>query len=494
MRSIPIATQKRNNLRLLAVLLAGQFMANVDTAVVNVATPSIRADLHASGAELEFVVSGYVLTYAMLLVTGARLGDTRGYRRLFLTGLSVFTLASLACGLAPSVPVLIVVRVVQGSGAALMVPQVLSGIQLNFSGADRARAVGLYAIALSGGAIAGQILGGVLIAANLFGSGWRPIFLINVPIGVVLLVAAIRYLPADRGGRAKPLDFPGVVTLAATLLLAIVPLAVGRDLGWPGWTWICLAMSLPALAVFVVIERRVARQGGYPLINLPVLARPAVSWGLLALGIATATYFALLFTLALYLQQGLGKSPLYSGLALLSWVAAFGIAGPLLPRLHLSSRAALRVAPIGYLLLTTAYVGVSLSLFTGHFGGALFFVLLGLGGLGLGTGFAPMVAHITSSVPSGYAPDMSGLITTTSQVSAVIGIATFGTAYLNIATRTDPQSATHAFALITAGFALAALLAMAASYVSTQHRAPVVTLNHTYSQADKRPAAVRRAD
>ncbi|MGZ3667712.1 MAG: MFS transporter [Ktedonobacterales bacterium] len=492
MRPTPIATSERHRGWLLAVLLAGQFMANIDAAVVNVATPSIRASLHASGGELEFVISGYVLAYAVLLVTGARLGDTRGYRRLFIAGLGVFTLASLACGLAPNAPALIIVRVVQGVGAALMVPQVLSGIQLNFTGAERARAVGFYAAALSGGAIAGQILGGVLISANLVGSGWRSIFLINVPIGAVLLLAAMRYLPADRRGNVKSLDVPGVATLALTLLLAIVPLAIGRDLGWPLWTWACLVASIPALMAFVAVERRVARRGGYPLVNLIVLARPAVSWGLLALGTASTTYFALLFTLALYLQQGLGKSALFSGLALVSWVTAFGISGPLLPRLHLSARASSLVAPIGYLVLATAYLGVCISLVTGHASGVLLFVLLGLGGFGLGTGFAPMVAHVTSSVPDGYAPDMSGLITTTGQIAAALGIAIFGTAYLNLAPHPGPRAATHAFALVTAGFAVAALLSATASYLSNRLHADATIGEQPHEEVDTRFAALRR--
>lgn len=456
---------------LLAALLTGQFMANIDIAVVNVATPSIHASLHASGGAMELVVSGYVLAYAMLLVTGARLGDTHGYRRLFLTGLGVFTLASLACGLAPNAPVLIAVRVIQGIGAALMVPQVLNGIQLNFAaGPERARAIGWYAMALSGGAIAGQALGGALIAANLFGSGWRPIFLVNVPIGVVLLIVARRWLPADRSGQVKPLDLWGVATLAVALLLVVVPLALGRDLGWPAWTWLCLAVSPLAFGVFVAVERRVAVRGGYPLINLHILTRPAVAWGLIAYSASTSTYYALLFTLALYLQRGLGWSPLSSGLALVSWVTAFGITGPLLPRMRLSARVTLLIAPAGYLILAGGYLGLSLSLLTNHLSTALLIVLLGIGGFGLGAGFAPMIAHLTASVPSRYAPDISGLIATAAQMAAVIGIASFGTAYLNLAPEPGAQSATYAFMRITAWFGLAALVAMLSAYQSTRRR------------------------
>lgn len=231
--------------------------------------------------------------------------------------------------------------------------------------------------------------------------------------------------------------------------------------------------SLPALGVFVAVERRVALQGSYPLISLRVLRRPAVSWGLIAYGAATSTYFALLFTLAIYLQQGLGWSPLASGLALVSWVAAFGVAGPLLPRVRLAAHANVTplIAPAGYLILAAAHLGLSISLLTGHLSAALLIVLLGVGGFGLGTGFAPMIAHITASVVGRYAPDISGLITTTGQIAAVLGIAVFGTAYLSLAPHPGPQVATHAFTLITASFALTSLLAMLLAYQSTRRRA-----------------------
>ncbi len=450
--------------RLLAVLLAGQFMANVDTAIVNVAAPSIRTGLSASGGELQLVVSGYILTYAMLLVTGARLGQMRGYRRMFMIGLGLFTLASLACGLAPSAPALILARIVQGTGAAMMVPQVLSGIQLNFPGPERARAIGLYAVALSGGAVAGQVLGGLIVSANLFGATWQPVFLINVPIGLVLMAAAARFLPADQQRSAQRLDLAGVATLSIAVLLAIVPLILGRDQSWPGWTWVSLIASVPAVLVFITIERRVAAQGRDPLVNLQLLARPAIAWGLVAFGAAGSTYFSMLFVLALYLQQGLDKTPLYSGLALVSWVAAFGLAGPLLRRLP-AARVPL-FAPVGSLVLAGSYLGIGLSVMGGTPSGSLLIALLGLGGLGLGLGFSAIVAHITNSVPERYAPDASGLITTISQITAAAGIAIFGTLYLSLVAMPGPGPAMQAFSIVNAAFAVTAFLAAAAAYVS----------------------------
>ena len=431
--------------RLLAVLLTGQFMVNMDIAIVNVAAPAIRTGLRASGGALEFVVSGYTLAYAMLLVTGARLGAIRGHRRMFLIGLGGFTIASLACGLAPQEYVLIAARVLQGACGALMVPQVLSGIQLHFTGEARARAQAMLVLALSGGAVAGQALGGVLVDADLFGLGWRPIFLINVPVGVLLLAAGLRVMPADRGGAARRLDLGGVALLSLTVLLAVVPLVFGRELDWPAWGWVSLAASLPALAAFTARQRRVAARGGDPLLDLRVLARPLVRWTLTAHFLATGTYFSGLFILAVYLQQGLGRSPLYSGLVLVSWVAAFGLSGPLAAR-----RPGRHTAPAAYVLLSAAYLGLALT----HGRGIALVVLLAMGGFGLGAGFVAQLGRLTSAMPARYAPDISGLVNTTAQLAGVVGVATLGTLYLGLAARP-----VHAFGLVMIGSAIAALAA-----------------------------------
>ncbi len=218
---------------LLGVLLTAPFMAQADVTIVNVATPSIHADLGASGAALQLVVGGYLIALAMLLITGARLGQAFGYRRVFVAGVSLFTLASLACGLAVDPVVLIIARVLQGAAAGVMFPQTLTGIQLHFSGAERVRAISRYALALSAGAVSGQVLGGLLVSANLAGLGWRPVFLINVPVGVAAAAGALRYLPADSRGQSR-LDLAGVALLSVTVLLIVVPLTVGNSAGLAG--------------------------------------------------------------------------------------------------------------------------------------------------------------------------------------------------------------------------------------------------------------------
>ena len=197
---------------MLIVLLAGQFMALLDVTVVNVAMPTIGRSLHASGAELQLVVAGYTVSYAMLLITGARMGDLYGRRRMFLAGVAVFTTASLICGIAPGIGVLIAARFVQGAGAAAMMPQIMSVIQVRFDGAARARALSAYTAVLSSGFVAGQVIGGVLVTANLFGEAWRPVFLVNVPIGLAVLALVPRAVPRDvpgHGASAGGWTWPG---------------------------------------------------------------------------------------------------------------------------------------------------------------------------------------------------------------------------------------------------------------------------------------------
>jgi EmrB/QacA subfamily drug resistance transporter len=451
---------------LLGTLLIAPFMAQVDATIANVATPSIHADLGASGAALELVIGGYLIAFAVLLITGARLGQTHGYRRIFLIGIGVFSLASLLCGLAPSPIVLISARVLQGAGAALMFPQTLTGIQLNFSGRQRVRAIGLYAIALSSGAVIGQILGGALISADIAGTQWRAIFLVNIPIGAGVIVAALRHLPVDEHRTARRIDLAGVATLSATMLLLVLPLAVGRSEGWPVWAWISLAASVPAFMLFLAIERRIAANDGSPLVNVHVIARPAIFWGLLTLLAAIGTYYALLFTLAQYLQEGLGHSPLVSGLTLVPWVAAYGIAGQIVRRLPPRMIPAAPRAGCG--LLTVAYVAISAALFSGHHSEALLVPLLGVGGLGLGIQFSALIAHLTKAVPTGYAPDLSGVSTTAIQIGGAVGVAAFGTLYLSLTSHTGAAHATHAFALTTAAFAVVALLATGAAHRATR--------------------------
>lgn len=452
--------------RALWVLLVGQLLVNVDLAVVNIAAPTIRQELSATSGEVALTISGYILSYAVLLITGARLGATYGYRRVFILGLAGFGGTSLLCGVAPNVAVLILARIGQGAAAAVLVPQVLSCIQLYFRGRARRRAIGYYGVALSGGAVAGQMLGGLLVSADLFGTSWRPIFLINVPLGIALLIGALRYLPQDTAGGQRRFDFGGVAGLSAALLLAIVPLELGKDLGWPLWVWPCMLASLPVFVGFVLLQSRAARGAGNPLLNIKLIAQAPIRWGLVAHGATTLTYLSLLFVLAQYLQEGLGKTPAFSGFAMVSWVAAFGIAGPLLPRLpeRLSAAAPL----IGCSILAGAYVAISLITVAGAAGDATLLSVLGVGGFGLGLSSASLITHLTAATPERYAADISGVISTNAQLWGAVGVAAGGTAYVDLVAGAGATPHRTAFALVTAGFSVVALGAALAAYRATR--------------------------
>src|SRR5262249_13161441 len=292
----------------LAILLAGQFMAVLDASVVNVAAPSIHAGLHASGAGLQLVIAGYTITYAVLLVSGARAGDLLGHRRLFLAGLAVFTLASLGCGLAASTSQLVVLRLVQGAGAAAMIPQVLSLIQRTFSGQRRAAAMSAYSAVLAGGIVVGQVAGGLLISANLFEATWRPVFLVNVPIGAVLIAAGSRLLPAGRGEAGRGLDIAGVALLTPAVLAVILPLVLGQPEHWPAWGWLVLGSSAVLLGAFTLAERRLAARGGSPLVHGRILGLAGVPTGIAALFTVMTVFGGMFFSLALHFQGGLGES------------------------------------------------------------------------------------------------------------------------------------------------------------------------------------------
>jgi hypothetical protein len=362
-----------------------------------------------------------------------------------------------------------------------MVPQVLTGIQLHFQGRSRVRALAWYAVALSGGAVAGQVLGGVLVAADLWGWGWRSIFLINLPVGIVLLVAAAIALPADAPTSRATLDLAGVGTLSAGLVTLVVPLVTGRELGWPLWGWFVLAAGPVLIGAFLVLQRRAAAGGAYPLVNLPVIARPVISWGLAAQGCAQATYFAVLLILALYLQQGLGESALFSGLALVSWVAAFGIAGYALRTAP--ATLASRLAPYGYGVLASAYAAIAAVLFAGITSTAVLVVLLGVGGLGLGVGINSMLARIASAVPPRFAADISGVHSTVLQVAGVLGVAVFGAVWFAVVPGPGPAASAHGFAIVA--LVLAGTAALASLAASMSNRSPLDRRSRLHERTDR---------
>jgi MFS family permease len=447
----------------LAVVLTGQFMAVLDASVVNVAAPSIHASLHTSGAGLQLVIAGYVITYAVLLVTGARAGDILGHRRMFLAGLAVFTLASLGCGLATSTAVLVTLRFIQGAGAAAMIPQVLSLIQRTFTGAARGRPMRLYAAVLAGGAVTGQVVGGVLVSANLLGGTWRPVFLLNVPIGVVLFLAGLRSLPDGRGEPGRTLDLAGVATLTPAVLALVLPLVLGQSEHWPAWGWACLAGSGVLFALFAVVERRAAARDGSPLIPGRLLRLPGTAAGVAALFCVMAVFGGFFFVLALHLQGGLGDSPMRAGLTFAPAGLAFALVSLNWQRLPAGRHVSVSIA--GFAVYAAGLLMLAGLLRGGAPGGAWLLVALVLVGAGMAAAFSPLMTGVVMRVPVADAADATGVIVTVNQLALVVGVATFGTLYLNLAGR-QPQDAAAGFRLISAHSVAVTCVLLAAGAVA----------------------------
>ncbi|HEY3483190.1 MAG TPA: MFS transporter, partial [Streptomyces sp.] len=347
---------------MLATLLLGQLMGVLDVLIVNVAMPEIGTDLHASGATLQLVVGGYTVAYAMLLVTGARLGDLFGRRRMYLLGVVLFTLTSLVCGFAPNSAVLVIFRFLQGAGAAVMVPQIMSVIQMRFTGAARAKALSAYGAVLSTGAVLGLIVGGVLVNADLFGATWRPVFLVNVPVGVLLTVLVPKLVPADEPRGTRRLDFAGLGIASSAVCLVVLPLVLGHELGWPAWSFACIGLGLVLAGVFVAVERRIAAAGGDPLLDLKVLKTPGIMAGIGTLATTQIAYGGFLFIFTLHLEAGLGDGALQAGLTYVPMSATFGLLGFYWRKLpaglqHLRGPLGAGLAVLGYLGIAAAMHG-----------------------------------------------------------------------------------------------------------------------------------------
>ncbi|MEV7089512.1 MFS transporter [Streptomyces sp. NPDC093085] len=445
----------------LFTVLLGAALPLIDFFIVNVALPTIDRDLSAGPALLELVVAGYGLSYAVLLVLGGRLGDMFGRRRLFLAGMAAFGVASLACGLAPTAWALVGARVVQGAAAALMLPQVLATIQAATGGQRRARALSLYGATAGLSMVVGQILGGVLVAADLAGTGWRAIFLVNVPVALVGLVLAFRTVPETRSQRPAPVDVPGTVLLAASLLSLLAPLTEGRAAGWPLWTWVSLA-AFPVLGyVFLRVERRADRLGRMPLVPPSLFALVSLRRGLALVLPFSIGFGGFMFVIAIALQQGLGMGAVAAGVALVPMAVAFfaaSLAGPrLITRygsLVVTAGAVLQGLGVALLVLTVwhDWPGVTtLDLLPG----------VALAGLGQGLQLPVLIRIVLSDVPGERAGVGSGVLVTTQQSALALGVATLGSLFLTLASPLGMRDALAVTLLVQLGaVVLTALLSL----------------------------------
>lgn len=444
----------------LAIVVAAQFMFGVDAFVVNVAIPTIAVDLHATPTQIESVIAIYLIAYATLVVTGGRLGDIHGTKNVFLAGVLGFSLTSLWCGLAQSGVELIVARLAQGATAALMVPQVLATLHLLSTDDSRSRAFAIYGIVLGLAGAAGFLLGGLLVTIDLAGIGWRAVFVVNVPCGLVIAAVAWRIMPSVPRRAGTRLDIKGSIVLFAGLLCLIGPLLFGHDVGWAPWLWAVMAIGGAILAGFLRLEHSVARAGGMPLIDLTLLADAAFLRGLGAALFFFAANLSFYLVMTLFMQSGLKIAPLAAGIAFIPLALAFVVASR-----HSGARArhrgtlvliegcALQIAGLAALALVAGFVDAPTPI-------ELALTML-IFGYGQGLVMAPLSGAVLSTVKPAAAGSASGIYGTTAQIGNAAGVAAIGAVFFVIESL---QSARAGFVVSLALFA--ALITICAAFLA----------------------------
>jgi EmrB/QacA subfamily drug resistance transporter len=428
----------------LAVLLLGSFVTVLDVFIVHVAIPSMARELAASAGSIELVVAGYLTSYGVMLVTGGRLGDRFGRKRLFLTGMAAFTLASALCGLAPSAPALVAARIVQGATAALLFPQVLAMIRVGFAGDERRRAFGYMGLVLGLAAIAGQFLGGLLVESNLWGLGWRAVFLMNLPVGLFAIAVGIRKLPESRAPGTMRLDVGGIVLATAGLVLLLVPLATGREAGWPLWTLLSLAAAPVVLALFARHEIRVERRGRPPLLAMRLL-RGAFALGIVLVLIYYSTLNAFFLALAVLLQLGLHFSPFAAGSVLTPTAVIFSITSLMAPRAV--ARFGRRALCGGTLVYAAGLAATAVQILICRDSVTVAALMPAMIVLGAGQGFVhtPIINEVLGSVRTEDAGMASGAIATMQQIGGAVGVAIVGLIFWGVL-GSDPARYPEAYA------------------------------------------------
>ena len=412
---------------MLPVILVGSFVSFLDFFIVNIALPAMHDDLGARPAQLQFVVAGYGIGFAVSLITGGRLGDIFGRKKVFLVGIGGFTLASALCGLAVNPTMLIASRVLQAMMAATLTPQVLAIIRVEFAPLERPFAIGLYGTSMGFASIVAQVLGGALVSINLFGWSWRSIFLINIPIGALAISVAALVLRESRGVTRPTLDLVGVGLISSALFLLIYPLVEGREAGWPLWSFVMLAATLPTLFGFVAHERSVVRRGRTPLVALHLLAVPTIAFGLIVSVVFFSGLAVFFVVLTVFFQAGLGYSAFSAGMMFLPFAIGFcctsSLSGPI------TARIGARIIGLGVALMALALLGVVVLAHAGTVPDPRALVPLFLiYGLGQGLAQPALINTVVggAGVSGADAGSAAGLFLTTAQSSIALGVAAIG--------------------------------------------------------------------
>jgi MFS family permease len=407
----------------LAVLLAGSFMTVLDAMIVQLALPSIARDFQAGGAAIELIVAGYSLAYGVLLVTGGRLGDMFGRKRIYLIGMAAFTLASILCGLAPNAPMLVAARVLQGATASLVLPQVLASIRVGYDGDERRRAFGLMGLVMGAASALGQLAGGALISGDVFGLGWRLVFLVNLPIGILAVLAGMRWLDESKAPVRAKLDPFGILLSTAGLACLLGGLVGLHHLGFGPASLLALA-SVPIFLWFGLHEARFEERGALPLLSIRLLKLPAFIYGALAVMVFYASCSSYYVSFAVFLQFGEGLTPFHAGLLFTPIAGIFAAASILAPRLigrygTLVLRVSALIYAIGYAIvwLTLARSGPDLVILI-----PTMLVIAAVQGFIM----TPLLNVVLGALPESHAGMAGGSIATMQQVGNALGIAVIG--------------------------------------------------------------------
>jgi EmrB/QacA subfamily drug resistance transporter len=411
----------------LVVVIIAELMDLIDTSVATLAGPSIRADLGGGPMTLQWVLSAYTAAFALGLITSGRLGDLIGRRRLFQLGMAGFTLASLACGLAPSAGFLIAARLVQGLFGSVMIPQGLALVKIVFPPEHLRKALMPFGPIMGLAMVAGPILAGWLLHLDLFGSQWRSIFLINVPFGVLAAALGWWVLPRHSGeDRGARLDLRGVGLLTAGSALLIVPLIQGRDLGWPAWTYVMIAAALVVFGLFVVSERR----SSHPVVTRSLFGKRSFVVGLLIVGGFYAALSAFVLVVNLLLQSGLGWTPLQTGFALIPWAAGTA-AATLLSGAVLAEKLGRANLHLGLVIAVAGLLGLWWS--CAHWGDAITVAKLApallVTGAGSGLLFVPLFDFILGDATTEEVGTGAGVLNAAQQFAGALGVAALGSVF-----------------------------------------------------------------
>ncbi|MFE0464179.1 MFS transporter [Kitasatospora sp. NPDC058965] len=412
----------------LFVILAAEVMDLMDAVITNIAAPSIRADIGGGESLMQWLGAAYTLAMAIGLITGGRLGDIYGRKRMYLIGAAGFTLGSLACAVAQAPGQLIAARVVQGLLGSVMLPQGLSILKEVFDDEEQAKAFGLFGPVMGLSSVGAPVLAGWLVDANLFGTGWRMIFLVNLPLGLFALAGGLAFLPAHSSTRTVRLDLVGALLAAVGSALIVYPLVQGREHGWPAWAFVLMALSVAVFGFFAWFEGRKSRSGGDPLVEPSLFRKRGFSGGMVLGLIFFSAMTGFWLTFSLYAQIGLHYSPLKAGLAgipsSVGMVAAFGASQALL-------RFGRKVMHLGVLVMAAGVGGLILTLHLAGLGVTPWQVAPALlvAGLGMGLVMAPFFGSVLASVEQHEAGSASGTLTSVQQLGAALGTAILGTVY-----------------------------------------------------------------